>query len=205
LVGQYANLKGLTCEVQICSLLAHVFNEIEHDIRYKKLSGDISRKENKLLDALGQLTASGDVLVETIMEAQGQRKHVEQDEFQDVYDFVARMRSKFQGAANFSDNAYQLYDELLAFGLDTPDKIEKELLMDDYTEKYKDLIFGLDEICSKDVPPIVFVDAESSDCLLVLLLNKYAQQIETRHPAGRGKGRPTRIRSLATRFIQASL
>jgi ppGpp synthetase/RelA/SpoT-type nucleotidyltranferase len=28
LLGDYANLKGLTCEVQVCSLLAHVFNEI---------------------------------------------------------------------------------------------------------------------------------------------------------------------------------
>lgn len=33
--SRLANLKGIGAEVQICSMLAHVWNEIEHDLRYK--------------------------------------------------------------------------------------------------------------------------------------------------------------------------
>ncbi len=32
LPDSYWNLKGTCCEVQVCSLLAHVWNEIEHDL-----------------------------------------------------------------------------------------------------------------------------------------------------------------------------
>lgn len=39
LVGNYANLRGASCEIQICSMMAHVWNEIEHDIGYKPEGG----------------------------------------------------------------------------------------------------------------------------------------------------------------------
>ena len=52
LVGTYANLRDLTCEIQVCSLLAHVFNEIEHDLGYKPLAGEISEAETRFLGIL---------------------------------------------------------------------------------------------------------------------------------------------------------
>ena len=122
LVGTYANFKDVTCEIQVCSLLAHVYNEIEHDIRYKKLTGEISDKEDDLLDALGKLTASGDVLIETVIETQERRQSELQGEFEDEYDFVTRMRQRFPTAAQFKEHAYQLFEELLAFDLDSPEK-----------------------------------------------------------------------------------
>jgi ppGpp synthetase/RelA/SpoT-type nucleotidyltranferase len=32
LIGIYANVSGVPCEVQVCSMMAHVWNEIEHDL-----------------------------------------------------------------------------------------------------------------------------------------------------------------------------
>lgn len=202
LVGTYENLTGLTCEIQVCSLLAHVFNEIEHDIRYKQMTGPISAKENDLLDALGQLTASGDVLVETVMEAQEQRQSAIEGEFQDEYDFVVRMRGKFPNATKFAEHAYQLYEELLAFGFDSPGAIESGLLGADYLTHSSRLVEDLKSRRETETPTIVAVDPESSDALLVLLLEKKAREIELRHPAGRGRGRPSRIRRLAHRFLR---
>lgn len=37
LVGDFDNLPGTSCEIQICSMMAHVWNEIEHDVAYKPL------------------------------------------------------------------------------------------------------------------------------------------------------------------------
>ncbi len=42
LIGTYANVAGVPCEVQVCSMMAHVWNEIEHDLGYKPLTGELS-------------------------------------------------------------------------------------------------------------------------------------------------------------------
>ena len=47
------NLKGLTCEIQVCSLLAHVWNELEHDLVYKPTTGELSHRENESLEHTG--------------------------------------------------------------------------------------------------------------------------------------------------------
>jgi hypothetical protein len=61
-VGTYRNLKGLACEIQVCSQLAHVYNEIEHDLRYKPLSGMPSKQEHDLLNAFARLMEVGDTI-----------------------------------------------------------------------------------------------------------------------------------------------
>lgn len=202
LVGTYENLRGLTCEVQVCSLLAHVANEIEHDIRYKQLRGPISGNESDLLDALGQLTASGDAVVVAVIEAQERRQAATEGEFEDEHDFVVRMRGRFPEATQFAWHAFQLYEELVALGLDSPATIEAELLYGDYLGRSSGLLEELQARCEGEPRRVVSVDPVTSDALLVLLLEKKASEIERRHPAGRGRGRPSRIRSLATRFLQ---
>lgn len=61
------NLVGLTCEIQVCSLLSHAWNEVEHDVNYKPR---IAAPETvrALLCELGECKARGDVLVEQILE-----------------------------------------------------------------------------------------------------------------------------------------
>ena len=201
LVGTYANLKDVTCEIQVCSLLAHVYNEIEHDIRYKKLTGEISDKEDDLLDALGKLTASGDVLIETVIETQERRQSELQGEFEDEYDFVTRMRQRFPTAAQFKEHAYQLFEELLAFDLDSPEKIQDTLMVGDYHARSNDLVANLNVYCSNEHPQVVAVEPETSDRLLVLLFDKYAPRMSRGIRLDEAKGRPSRLRSLAKRFL----
>jgi ppGpp synthetase/RelA/SpoT-type nucleotidyltranferase len=92
------NLEGLTCEIQVCSPLAHVWNELEHDLVYKPTTGDLSDRENESLDILGNLTLSGDTVIKQLFDANSERvKQAQKDEatFQDVYDFVTRIRDAF--------------------------------------------------------------------------------------------------------------
>lgn len=38
-VGTYSNVAQVPCEIQVCSMMAHVWNEVEHDLGYKPLTG----------------------------------------------------------------------------------------------------------------------------------------------------------------------
>jgi ppGpp synthetase/RelA/SpoT-type nucleotidyltranferase len=49
LVEPFDNLEGITCEIQVCSLLAHVWNELEHDLVYKPTTGTFSGRESDSL------------------------------------------------------------------------------------------------------------------------------------------------------------
>jgi hypothetical protein len=44
-----ASLRGTVCEVQVTTLAAHVFNELEHDIRYKTHGIEIGELEEETL------------------------------------------------------------------------------------------------------------------------------------------------------------
>ena len=68
-VNDNKNLKGVGCEIQVCSLLAHVFNEIEHDITYKPRGVAVEERQRRILKALGGLTLAGDELIVTLLEA----------------------------------------------------------------------------------------------------------------------------------------
>ena len=90
-VGQHQNLKGLGCEIQICSQLAHVYNEIEHDLRYKPLTGALSKNESELLNALARLMEVGDTIISHTREAVDARQKERLVKFQkDHQDSIAQ-------------------------------------------------------------------------------------------------------------------
>lgn len=77
--GEFSNLKRDKCELQITSLLAHVWNEIEHDTIYKTLSGDLSDLERDAIDSLGHLTKTGDNIIKSLLRARQVREDQEED------------------------------------------------------------------------------------------------------------------------------
>jgi ppGpp synthetase/RelA/SpoT-type nucleotidyltranferase len=95
LVGDYDNLEGTSCEIQVCSMMAHVWNEIEHDIAYKPEGSGPETVEKGLLASLGHLTCSGDAIITRLLEATELRLEQQTGDFVDVHDFVARLRSSF--------------------------------------------------------------------------------------------------------------
>lgn len=73
-VGKLSNLDKDRCELQITSLLAHVWNEIEHDTIYKNLSGELSDFEREAIDSLGHLTKTGDSIIKGLLRARQARE-----------------------------------------------------------------------------------------------------------------------------------
>jgi ppGpp synthetase/RelA/SpoT-type nucleotidyltranferase len=197
----YENLRGDGCEVQICSLLAHVWNEIEHDLGYKPLAGELSDGEQRALDALGNLTRAGDSTIVNLLEATDGRLAANEGEFKDQWDFVARARRFFPKADDFGAHSGQLFAELMAEGIDSPQKLRDRLITDDAAagNAYAVLDAFQSHIEGDDV--VRRVEPSSSDPLLMLFLAQFAENVLERHPGGRGKGRPPRIASIARRFI----
>lgn len=77
-VGQFSNLGSDKCELQITSLLAHVWNEIEHDTVYKNLTGELSDLEREAIDSLGNLTKMGDSIIKNLLRARQAREDKQQ-------------------------------------------------------------------------------------------------------------------------------
>jgi hypothetical protein len=195
-----SNLAGTSCEIQVCSMLAHVWNEIEHDIGYKP-HGPLSEYELDCLEALGELAKAGDAVIKTLLEANRERVFASETQFGNRFDFMTRMQKDFPQATEFPLHAAQLFDVLLEFGLDSPVKIRDALLQGtDYVERAIGLATRLQAYIGELRDGVVGIDLKSSDVLAVLFLEKNSAEFLRRHPAGRGMGRPMRLVSLAKRF-----
>ncbi len=200
LTGTNENLEKTTCEIQVCSLLAHVFNEIEHDLQYKPLSGDLSSVERDLIHQLGLLTKSGDITIKRLLDETNDRLKERSGPFADVHDFVARMRV-VMGLENFASNAGQLFDELNTLDLMTPDALIQAIRGNDTqtTAEISNHEYGrLKEHLKTEQPELL--DDGSSDVLLAGLLKGWYEKILDHHPMGRGRGRPNRLAQIAAAY-----
>ena len=197
------NLEGITCEIQVCSLLAHVWNELEHDLLYKPTTGSLSQREKDSLDILAKMATSGDTVIKQLFEANADCiKQAQNDAspFLDVYDFVVRMRDAFPICLHCGDNAGQLYENIVELGFDSPTKARNQFLTVNYADRSANLLEELQQFLTSANDNAVNVEPLSSDALLVLVLDSHLDQVLANNPMGRGRGRPPRIASFATRF-----
>jgi ppGpp synthetase/RelA/SpoT-type nucleotidyltranferase len=200
LIGTYSNVAGVPCEVQVCSMMAHVWNEIEHDLGYKPISGKLSTLEKELLVSLGHQTRSGDVMISQLLAATDKRQTEQTDSFADVYDFVARVRRWFPGS-DFGRNAGQLFEELRPLRLITPESIRKviegpEEIAPIAAEQLKKISSVLEERGDTKFR----LDPDSADLLLVVLLPRIAKHLVKGHLTD-GSLAANRIRWIAERFL----
>jgi ppGpp synthetase/RelA/SpoT-type nucleotidyltranferase len=202
IVGTYANVDGVMCEIQVCSIMAHVWNEIEHDLGYKPLSGALSEIEKITLISLGHLSRSGDGMISQLLAATDARHADQTDAFTDVYDFVARVRRWFPGV-DFGRNSGPLFEELQLLRLVTPDGIANQVgnAQEVAPASLKSLVRLAAALRSRGETRYE-LEENSADLLLVALLPKLARHILSNHPTGRGVGGPTRISWIASRFLE---
>jgi ppGpp synthetase/RelA/SpoT-type nucleotidyltranferase len=203
IVGTYSNVAGVPCEVQVCSMMAHVWNEIEHDTGYKP-TGELSELERMTLVNIGHLTRSGDGMISQLLAATDARNAEQTTAFTDVYDFVARARRWFP-SVDFATNAGPLFEELQLLRLNTPGGIQKQLGdLSTVAERSLSDLRALSHSLQQRGETRHLLDENSADRLLVLLLPRVAQHIVSNHPTGRGVGGPTRISWFAGRFLESA-
>jgi len=62
------SIRGSICEVQVATVAAHLFNELEHDIAYKKLGHDATAPETRLLASVERACKLADHVVEQLLD-----------------------------------------------------------------------------------------------------------------------------------------
>lgn len=203
LVAQFENLADVSCEIQICSMLAHVYNEIEHDLGYKPFSGDLARSEVEALNAIGNIVTAGDTLIVHAIQRVEERNRNENEHFSDLHDFISRTRPLFSGAKHFADNAGQLYDLLCEAEVNSPGELRSRFLhtAPDYAQYAVDLLDRLDTYLKAryehaDVAIRYTPESGSSDLLLALAVASSDQKVMNVFTKPR-QGRPNRLITLA--------
>lgn len=200
LVGTYENLGGLSCEIQVCSMLAHIWNELEHDLVYKPQGGNPSSDERELLKILGNQTLAGDGVITQLLNVASSRQKEENEEFSDQYDFVNRLRGKLPELSELYRHSEQALEVLNNLNIKSPQAIQEQVLnsYEDAEARGKELIDKvLEGSGEKWSGAYSALNPESSDVLLALIADKYPDRVAELYPAGRARGRPTRIAYVA--------
>ncbi len=89
-------------EVQVASVIMHAWAEVEHDLVYKPMAGQLSEDEHSLLDQLNGLVMTGEIALEGLQRAGETRVTVEGRLFWNHYDLAAYLLERARG---FSDSA----------------------------------------------------------------------------------------------------
>jgi hypothetical protein len=201
LKGDYFNLEGLSCEIQITTLFAHCFSEIEHDLRYKSLYGKPSKVEDYLLDMLGQHAFVGDELIANIMLATECRQIAFDGVLDDVYNFVIVMKHKFRNK-DFGRHANHLYDVLRRLRVDNLPDIEGKFLGEGFEERSARLMREFSGYCARTGDPLLAPEPNSSDVMLILVLDRCCGEIIEQVQSGRAPNRPSRVRMMAEKYAR---
>jgi ppGpp synthetase/RelA/SpoT-type nucleotidyltranferase len=119
-------------EVQVASVLMHAWSEVEHDLVYKPLQGNLSDEEYAILDELNGLVLSGEIALERLQRAGELRASTRGRQFTSHYDLAASLLDLSRD--NLSDvnlneasigRVDVLYQLLKATNLDTPDQLKR--------------------------------------------------------------------------------
>lgn len=198
-VGTYTNVMDVPCEVQVCSMMAHVWNEIEHDLGYKPAAGTLSGQERNFLMTLGQSVRAGDGTITSLFAETERRQREQGGAFTDVYDFVARLRGLFPGV-DFGRHAGPLFESLQPMRLVNPDSIRKLISVPEpMTEAARATLEDFSRRLAARAEDRFQPDPDSSDLLLILLFPTIARHLPSSLADAPSEG-IVRLRWLAERF-----
>jgi ppGpp synthetase/RelA/SpoT-type nucleotidyltranferase len=86
-------------EIQVASVLMHGWAEVEHDLVYKPLSGDLSDAEYDILDELNGLVLASEIALRRLQVAFDQRVNQANEAFTNHYELAAFLHRELKLAA----------------------------------------------------------------------------------------------------------
>lgn len=88
---------GSRVEIQVASVLMHAWSEVEHDLVYKPISGEISREEHEILDQINGLVSVGEMALESL-QASGKKRLTDSDKaFRNHYEIASYIVDHYKG------------------------------------------------------------------------------------------------------------
>jgi ppGpp synthetase/RelA/SpoT-type nucleotidyltranferase len=101
-------------EIQVASVLMHAWAEVEHDLVYKPLSGDLSLDEYAVLDELNGLVLAGELALERLERAESTRLFTLARPFDDAYELAGFLGSRLRADGDESSEGLGRTDVLFA-------------------------------------------------------------------------------------------
>ena len=116
-------------EIQVASVLMHAWAEVEHDMVYKPLSGELSEEEYAILDQINGLAITGEIALEQLQKAVKTRVEKEGYRFSNQYEIAAYLFGHLQKKVKDSQMIMGRVDVLFRFlqliQLDRPGELQK--------------------------------------------------------------------------------
>ncbi len=127
-------------EIQVASVLMHGWAEVEHDLVYKPLNGNLSDDELAILDELNGLVLTGEIALERLQRAFKRRIENEDKLFNNHFELASYIYDviKIDNPNINLDNSIGKVDLLFRFtksiNFNKPDKIKKYILKVAFSE-----------------------------------------------------------------------
>lgn len=103
-------------EVQVASVLMHAWSEVEHDLVYKPLEGELSSSEYALLDQLNGLVLAGEIALEQLQQAGDARVTVAETPFRSHYELAEFLRTRLSAlGVDLTDTTLGRVDVLFGY------------------------------------------------------------------------------------------
>lgn len=116
-------------EIQVASVLMHAWSEVEHDMIYKPLSGELSEDELAILDELNGMVIAGEIALERLQRAVETRVAKENAKFSNRYELAAFLADETRALRSGKDAELTMGDVgtllklLRAADLDQPNSL----------------------------------------------------------------------------------
>lgn len=131
LIANQKRFSNTLIELQVASILMHGWAEVEHDLVYKPLSGNLSEDEHAILDELNGLVLTGEIALERLQRAFRRRIESEDKQFNNHFELasyiyeVIKLDNPKINLENPIGKVDVLYRFCLAINFNRPDKIKK--------------------------------------------------------------------------------
>lgn len=120
-------------EIQVASVLMHAWSEVEHDLAYKPLSGELSDREYSLLDQLNGLVLAGEIALEQLQQAGRDRVAESHRPFSNHYELATHLLAHVDAvdAGDVSTSGMGridlLFELIRLLNLGTPERLQPYL------------------------------------------------------------------------------
>ncbi|MEI8282324.1 MAG: RelA/SpoT domain-containing protein [Armatimonadota bacterium] len=189
------NLRGLPCEIQISSLLAHVWNEIEHDITYKPANGLANDAQKAFLKILGGLTVAGDDVLRELLKQDLLSDVSGNDQFSNAFDFGVRVSKLYPSLSLPDGRTGQLFEVTQALNISKPSNLKSVVDPANLTKHIEEVKEY--NLILKSRFDTRLLNTTDSDVLAFALAKAKGKEIIQQFPNGRGTGVPLRICRIA--------
>lgn len=187
----HANLWSTSAEVQVCSMLSHIWNEIEHDMRYKPLErwGTQEAQRDALLQSLQRIALEGDNDIESLL---GLRSEIAAEAL------VQELVPLFDVVSDFRSNCAQVLREIVRLGYSSTEQIVNAFASDEqFVQKGRENIGQYNSKLALLELSELYLDANNADVLLALVLERHAEDISALYSQAVKSGDALRIGKIA--------